>query len=68
MQDTHSTSEMEQMLQNNCMFACVHSTQKENWCLVKAIIVTHTNSFLKQQEQKGIILFSKKMIIISLLY
>ena len=50
------------------MFIYVHLTQEEGWHSVKKTIITHTNSFLKQQEQKGIISLSKRMIITSLLH
>ena len=56
------------MLQDNCMFACIHLTQEENWHLVKTAITTHTNSFSKQQEQEGIISPNKRMTVTSLLY
>ena len=50
------------------MFTCIHSTQEEGWHSVREIIITHTNSFLKQQEQKGIISPNNKMAITSLLH
>jgi len=50
------------------MFTYIHLTQEEGWCLVRKIIVTHTNSFSKQWEQEGMISLSKRMIIISLLH
>ena len=56
------------MLQDNHMFACIYSTQEEGWHLVKEIIVTHINSFLKQQEQKGMISLSNRMTVTSLLH
>ena len=68
MQDTHLVSKMKQMLQDNCMLICIHLTQEEDWRLIKAVIATHTSSFLKQQEHKGMILFNKKMTVTSLLY
>jgi len=68
MQNIHSALKTEQMLQNNYIFICIHLTQEKNWHLVKEVIITHTNSFLKQQEQEGIILLNKKMIVTSLLY
>ena len=36
------------------MFTYIHSAQKEGWQLVGEAIITHTNFFLAQQEQKGI--------------
>ena len=30
-QNIYLALETEQILQNNCMFVCVHSTQKKNW-------------------------------------
>ena len=50
------------------MFACVHLMQKKGWRPVKEAIPTHTNSFLKQQEHKDMILLSNKMIVTSLLH
>ena len=67
-QNTHLALETDQTLQDNCMFTYVHLMQKEGWHLIKKVIVTHINSFSKQQEHKGMISLSKKMIIISLLY
>jgi len=67
-QDTHSASETEQMLQDNCMFACIHLTQEEDWRPVRETIATHTNSFSEQQEQKGMISLSKRMTVTSLLH
>ena len=67
MQNAHLVSKMEQMLQDNCMFVYIHSIQKKNWCLIETAIATHTNSFSKQQEQKGMILFNKRMTVTSLL-
>jgi len=55
------------MLQDNCMFTCVHLMQEEDWHLVKEVIAIHTNSFSKQQEYKGMISFNKRIIITSLL-
>ena len=68
MQDTHLALKTEQMLQDNCMFTHIHSMQEEGWCLVREMIITHTNSFSKQQEQKGMISLSKRMIVTSLLH
>jgi len=67
MQDTHSASETDQTLQDNCMFACVHSTHEDSWCLVRAAITTHTNAFSTQQEQEGMTSSSKRIIVTSLL-
>ena len=50
------------------MFTYIHSTQEEDWRLVGETITTHTNSFSKQQEQKGMISLSKKIIVTSLLH
>ena len=50
------------------MFACVYLTQEEDWCLVKKVIMTHTNSFSKQQEQKGMISLNNRITVTSLLY
>ena len=68
MQDTHSALEMEQTLQDNCVFTHIYSTQEEGWHPVKEAITTHTNSFSEQWEQKGMISPSKRMIITSLLH
>ena len=48
MQNAHSVLEMEQMLQNDCIFVYIHSTHKKNWQPVGTAIATHTNPFLKQ--------------------
>ena len=61
-------SEMEQMLQDNRMFTYIYLTQKEGWRPVGTVIITYTNSFSKQQEHKGMILLSKRMIVTSLLH
>ena len=50
------------------MFAQVHLIHKEDWWSSRAIIVTHTNSFSKQQEQEGMTSLSKRMSVTSLLY
>ena len=55
------------MLQNNCIFACIHLTQEEGWHLIGKIIITHTNSFSEQQEYKSIILFNNRITVINLL-
>ena len=68
MQDTHSALETEQILQDNCMFTYIHSTQKESWHPVREVIATHTNSFSEQQAHKGMILFSNRMTVTSLLH
>jgi len=68
MQHTHSTSETDQILQDNCMFACIHLTHKEGWHLIRTAITTHTNFFLTQQEYKGITSLNKKMTVTSLLH
>ena len=52
----------------NCIFICVHFTQKENWQLVKAAIITHISFFSSQQEHKGMISLNKKMTVTSLLH
>jgi len=65
MQDTHSASEIDQTLQDNYMFACVHLTQEDGWRPVRAVIVTHTNTFSTQQEQDGIILLRERIVVIS---
>ena len=49
------------------MFAHIHSMQEEGWCPVGEIIITHTNTFLTQQEQKGMTLPSKRITVTSLL-
>ena len=67
-QDTHSVSEMEQMLQDNCMFTHIHLIQKESWRLVRETIATHTNFFSEQQEQDSMISLSKKITVTSLLH
>jgi len=59
---------MKQTLQDNHMFTHIHLIQKKNWHSVRKAIATHTNSFSKQQEQKGIISPNKKMIVTSLLH
>jgi len=56
------------MLQDDCIFACVYLTQEEGWHSVRETIITHTNSFSKQQEQEGIILPNKRMTVTSLLH
>jgi len=48
MQNTYLVSKTEQMLQDNCMFICVHLAQEKSWCPIKKAIATHTNSFSKQ--------------------
>jgi len=50
------------------MFTHIHSTQEEGWHSVREIIITHTNSFLKQQEQKGIISPNERITVTSLLH
>ena len=60
-------SETEQTLQKNCMFTHIHLTQKKGWRPVKAAIAIHTNSFLKQQEHKGIISLNNRITVTSLL-
>ena len=67
MQDTHSASETDQTLQDDCMFTCVHSMQEDGWRLVGEAIITHTNAFSTQQEQEGITSLSKRMTVTSLL-
>ena len=42
--------------------------QEKSWHLVKKTIITHTNSFSKQQKHKNIISLSKRMIFTSLLH
>ena len=49
------------------MFIYVHLTQEESWCSVGKVIVTHTNSFLKQWEQEGMISLNKRITVTSLL-
>ena len=66
-QDTHSASEIDQTLQDDYMFACIHLMQEDGWRPVRETIITHTNTFSKQQEQEGMISPSKRMIITSLL-
>ena len=39
---------MEQILQENCMFAYIHSMQEEGWQLVRAVIAIHINPFSEQ--------------------
>jgi len=65
MQDTHLASETDQTLQDNCMFACIHLMQENGWCPVKEVIMTHTNTFLTQQEQDSITLLKERMVVIS---
>ena len=67
MQNTHSVSEIDQILQDDCMFACIHSTHKESWRPVGTAIVTHTNFFSLQQEHEGMILLNKRITVTSLL-
>ena len=62
-QNAHSALKMEQTLQDNHMFTCVQSAQKEGWQSVKKAIVTHTNFFSAQQEQKGITSPSNQIIV-----
>jgi len=57
----------EQILQNDCMFVYIHSTQKENWQLVGKVIVIHINFFPSQSEQKDMIFPNDKMTVTSLL-
>ena len=64
-QNKHSALETEQMLQDNCMFAHIHSTQEEGWHPIREVIATHTNSFSIQQEQDGITSLKEKMVVIS---
>ena len=56
-------SGMEQMLQDNCRFVCIHSAQKKDWQLVKKVITIHINFFSAQQEQEGITLSSNQIIM-----
>ena len=65
MQDTHSASEIDQTLQDNCMFTQVHLIQEDSWHPVRETIITHTNTFLTQQEQDGIILLKERMVVTS---
>ena len=58
---------MDQTLQDNHMFAHIHSTQEDGWRLVRAAITTHTNTFSTQQEHKGITSLNKRMTVTSLL-
>ena len=67
MQHTHSASETDQTLQNNCMFTYVHLTHEEGQQPVGAAIATHTNFFSSQQEHKGITSPNKRMTVTSLL-
>jgi len=67
MQDAHSVLKTDQTLQDNCMFACIHSMQEEGWQPVRATIATHTNFFSSQQEHEGITSLSKRMTVTSLL-
>ena len=50
------------------MFAYIHLTQEDSWHLIKAVITTHTNTFLTQQEQEGMTLLSKRITVTSLLH
>jgi len=50
------------------MFTYVHSTHKEGWRPIRAIIVTHTNFFSTQQEHKGITSPNKRITVTSLLH
>ena len=68
MQNAHLALEMKQTLQDNCMFTHIHLTQKESWHLIKKAIAIYTNSFSKQQKQKGMILPNNRMTVISLLH
>jgi len=56
------------MLQDNYIFTHIHFMQKEGWQLVKKLIITHTNFFSSQQEQKGIISPNNRITVTSLLY
>ena len=67
-QDIHSALKTDQILQDNHMFTCIYSTQKKGWRPVRKTIATHTNSFSKQQEHKGMISLSDRIIITSLLH
>ena len=58
---------MDQTLQDNHMFACIHLTHKEGWQPVGTTIVTHTNFFSSQQEHKGMTSPNKRMTVTSLL-
>ena len=44
-QNTHSMSKMDQTLQDNHMFICIHLTQEKNWHPIRETIITHTNFF-----------------------
>ena len=59
---------MDQILQDNCMFAYVHFTQEEGWCPVREAMTTHTNFFFLQQEHKGITSPSNRIVVTSLLH
>jgi len=52
-------------LQDDCMFACIHSTQEDSCWPVGTAIVTHTNAFSTQQEQDSIILLKDRIVVIS---
>jgi len=67
MQHTHSASETDQTLQDDCMFTCIHLTQEEGWQPVGVAIAIYTNFFSLQQEHNSITSFNKKMIVTSLL-
>ena len=47
------------------MFICVHLTQEKDWCPIREVITTHTNSF---SEQKGMISPNKRITVTSLLH
>jgi transposase InsO family protein len=52
-QRAHSASETDRTLQDDRMFARVHSAQEEGWRPVGATMATHTNFFSAQREQEG---------------
>jgi len=67
MQYTHSALETDWTLQDNCMFAYIHSTHKKGWQPVGVTIVTHTNFFSTQWKHRGITSPNKRMTVTSLL-
>ena len=62
-QNTHLVSEMEWMLQDDHMFACVHSAQEEDWWPVNKAITTHTSFFSTQQEYNSIVSPNDQIIV-----
>ena len=53
------------MLQDNCMFACVHLAQEEGWQPVSETIATHTSFFSAQWEYNSIVLPNNQIVVIT---